>query len=126
MKAYFDTTVLVAACVASHPHHPQAVAAARAVATKKVTGYVGGHGLCEFYAVLTRTPSNPSVHPMEAWKLLSENVLAHFRVLALPAGVYRAIIQECAERGWIGGRIYDALHLMCAKKAACGRIPHLI
>jgi hypothetical protein len=42
---------------------------------------------------------------MEAWKILSENVLAHFQILTLTAGMYRAIIQECAEKGWIGGRI---------------------
>jgi predicted nucleic acid-binding protein len=122
MKAYFDTTVLVAASVVSHPHHNQAVTALRAVANKKVTGYVSGHGLCELYAVLTRTPFHPPVHPMEAWKIISENVLAHFQILTLSAGMYRAIIQECAEKGWIGGRIYDSLHLRCAKKAACERI----
>jgi predicted nucleic acid-binding protein len=122
MKAYFDTTVLVAASVASHPHHTQAVTAVRAVANKKVTGYVSGHGLCELYAVLTRTPFHPPVHPMEAWKIISENVLAHFEILTLSAGMYRAILQEYAEKGWIGGRIYDALHLRCAKKAACERI----
>lgn len=122
MKAYFDTTVLVAASVVGHPHHPQAVAAVRAVVNRKVSGYVSGHGLCELYAVLTRTPFNPPVHPTEAWKIISENVLAHFQVLTLTAGMYRAILQECTENGWIGGRIYDALHLRCAKKAACERI----
>jgi hypothetical protein len=36
--------------------------------------------------------------------------------------MYRETIQEGADSGWIGGRIYDALQLRCAKKAACDRI----
>jgi hypothetical protein len=59
---------------------------------------------------------------MEAWKLLSMNVLPYFQIVTLTPEMYRETIQECADRGWIGGRTYDALHLCCAKKAACDRI----
>ena len=37
-------------------------------------------------------------------------------------GVATPSLLRLAESGWIGERIYDALHLRCAKKAACDRI----
>jgi predicted nucleic acid-binding protein len=105
MKIYFDTAVLLAASVSDHPHHSQAIAS-----------------LAEAYAVLTRTPFTPPIYPAEAWKLLSENVLPFFQIVALTPAMYRETIQEFSESGWIGGRIYDALHLHGAKKAGCDRI----
>jgi len=122
MKAYLDTAVLVAASVADHPHHSQSLAALQMVRKKAMTGHISGHGLSEVYAVLTRTPFTPPIYPMEAWKLLSMNVLPYFQIVTLTPEMYWQAIQECADRGWIGGRIYDALHLCCAKKAACDRI----
>jgi predicted nucleic acid-binding protein len=122
MKVYFDTAVLVAASVSDHPHHTKAIAALQMVRAKEIVGYVSGHGLAEAYAVLTRTPFTPPIYPAEAWKLLSENVLPFFQIVALTSTMYRETIQECSESGWIGGRIYDALHLYCAKKAGCDRI----
>jgi predicted nucleic acid-binding protein len=122
MRAYLDTAVLVAASVAGHPHHSQSLATLRMVHKKRVTGHISGHGLSETYAVLTRTPFTPPIYPAEAWKLLSLNVLLYFRIVTLTPKMYQETIEECANRGWIGGRIYDALHLCCAKKAACDRI----
>jgi len=122
MRAYLDTAVLVAASVAGHPHHSQSLATLRMVHKKRVTGHISGHGLSETYAVLTRTPFTPPIYPAEAWKLLSLNVLPYFRIVTLTPKMYQETIEECANRGWIGGRIYDALHLCCAKKAACDRI----
>ncbi len=122
MKVYFDSAVLVAASVSDHRYHSQAIAALQMVRRKEIIGHVSGHGLAEAYAVLTRTPFTPPIYPAEAWKLLSENVLPVFQIVALTPAMYRETIQECSESGWIGGRIYDALHLCCAKKAGCDRI----
>jgi predicted nucleic acid-binding protein len=122
VKAYFDTAALVAACVADHPHHAQAIAVLRQARAKEIAGHTSAHGLCEAYAVLTRTPFHPPIHPAEAWKLLSENVIPYFRIVTLTPRMYLETIRECADKGWSGGRIYDALHLRCAKKTACERI----
>jgi predicted nucleic acid-binding protein len=89
-----------------------------AVHNKTVTGCVSGHGLSELYAVLTRAPFTPPIHPLEAWKIISANVLRNFEIITL-TGMYRDTIESCANHGWIGGRIYDALHLSCARQAAC-------
>jgi len=122
VKAYFDTTVLVAACVADHPHHAQAVAALQDARTKKLNAYVSGHGLAEFYAVLTRAPFVPPIYPAEAWQLLDANILPFFVLVTLTAKEYQEVVRSCAQQGWTGGRIYDALHLRCARKSACDRI----
>lgn len=122
MKVYFDTPVLVASCVADHPHHGQGVTALHAVHAKKVEGYVSAHGLAEFFAVLTRTPFTPPIFPHEAWQLLCENILPNFEIVTLSSKEYQEAIHRCSQNGWAGGRVYDVLHIRSARKAACDRI----
>jgi hypothetical protein len=82
------------------------------------------HDVATGYVLGLFGPRNPtrSVKALSKWKLLSLNVLPYFQIVTLTPEMYRETIQECADRGWIGGRIYDALHLCRAKKAACDRI----
>ena len=122
MKVYVDTAVLVAASVADHPHHAQSARLLESVHGGKADGYVSGHGLSEVHAVLTRTPFTPPIYPAEAWQLLQENVLSCFKIVDISAEMYRRTIQECAVHGWTGGRVYDALHLACARESGCKRI----
>ena len=122
MKAYFDTTILVAASVADHSHHNQAIDALELSQSGKIESYVSGHSLYEVYAVLTRTPFHPAVYPSEALKILQENILPYFKLVTITPQMYIETIRECADRGWIGGRIYDAIHLGCARESDCERI----
>jgi predicted nucleic acid-binding protein len=122
MKVYCDTSVLVAASIASHAHHPQAAGLLKQVRGRKLDAVTSAHGLAEFYAVLTRAPLTPPVYPSEAWRLLAENVLPHFQIAALDGNHYRAVWQQASEKGWTGGLIYDALHLAAAENARCKRI----
>jgi predicted nucleic acid-binding protein len=122
MKAYFDTAVLVAASVARHEHHSQSIVAFESVREKRIQGHVSGHGLSEAYAVLTRTPFKPAVYPSEAWNLLNTDILPYFEIVTITPQMYRETIRDCAEKGWIGGRIYDALHIRCAIESNCERI----
>jgi predicted nucleic acid-binding protein len=116
VKAYFDTTVLVAASVAGHPHYAQVLSTLLAVHNKTVTGCVSGHGLSELYAVLTHAPLTPPIYPLEVWKIISANVLPNFEIITLAPGMYRDTIESCAHHGCIGGRIYDSLHLRQASR----------
>lgn len=122
MKAYFDTTILVAASVADHSHHNPAIAALELSQGGKIESYTSGHGLSEVYAVLTRTPFHPAVYPSEAVRILQQNILPFFKLITITPQMYIETIRECADRGWIGGRIYDAIHLCCAREADCERI----
>ena len=100
-------------------HH---VSVPLAVRNKTITGCVSGHGLSELYAVLTRAPFTTPIYPLEAWKLISANVLPNFKIITPTPEMYRDAIESFANHGWIGGRIYDALHLSCARNAGCDRI----
>jgi predicted nucleic acid-binding protein len=122
VKVYFDTSVLVAASVAAHPHNAPAAIALQSARAKRINGHISGHGMLEFFAVLTRTPLVPPIYPSEAWQLLARNILPFFEVTTLSAKDYQEVVHGCAEQGWIGGRIYDALHLKCARKVDCDRI----
>ena len=120
--SYFDTSVLVPAALAQHPHHEPALARLRELARRKQRGYVSAHGVTEFYSVLTRTPFKPPLHPSEVWRLIEEVVLEHLDLVTLTAQESIAVTRDCATAGWTGGRIHDAMHLRCARKAHCDRI----
>jgi predicted nucleic acid-binding protein len=122
VKALFDTSVLVAALVAKHPHHPRAMAAVRRVLTDDETGCVSAHGLAETYAVLTSLPVTPRIGPESAHRMVADNVLAHFDLVALTAREYVAVVASAAEQGTIGGATYDAIHAACARKARVDRL----
>ncbi|MHB8499338.1 MAG: type II toxin-antitoxin system VapC family toxin [Candidatus Acidiferrales bacterium] len=122
MKVYYDTKVFVAAAVEDHPHHSHSVAALALAQDGKIEGFASGHSLSEIYTVLTRTPFQPAVYPSEAWKILWEDFLPYFQLVTVTPEMYIQTIRERADRGWIGGRIYDAIHLRCARESDCERI----
>lgn len=121
-SVYFDTNVLVAAVLASHPHHVAAEAALRKTHGRAIQGWISAHGLAELHAVLTRVPLTPPVYPGEAWQILEKDVFPHFEVISLSAGEYRQTLGSCAAAGWSGGRVYDALHIAAARQAKCEQI----
>ena len=118
MKLFFDTSVLVAAMVTAHPQHgPAAAALARVVSGGKDKGNVCCHSLAELYAVLTRLPLSPAIHPAEAHRLIEENVITHFRLVPLVAEDYRESLRALSGAGWAGALIYDALLLRAAERS---------
>lgn len=122
MTAYFDTSVLVAAVLANHPHHAAAEAALARVHARSEQGLISSHGMAELYAVLTRIPLTPPIYPSEAWQIIERDILPHFEVISLTGDECRETLRACAGDGWTGGRIYDALHLAAARKANCDQI----
>jgi predicted nucleic acid-binding protein len=117
-KAYFDTSVLVAGCIQGHPQH-SAAAALLAAAGSQTRGFLSSHGLAELYAVLTRAPFTPPVYPSEAWQIIEQNVLSRCELVALETSEVADVVRGCARQGWLGGRVYDAIHVRCAGKVAC-------
>ena len=78
MQVFFDTNVLVAASERSHPHYVQAWPALRRVEAGKDKGFMSAHSIAEVYAALTRLPVQPRIHPAEALRIISDNILPHF------------------------------------------------
>jgi len=122
VEIFFDTTILVAASEHSHPHYTQARPALLRVARGQDKGFIGAHSIAEVYAVLTRLPVQPRVHPVEAARIIIENILTHFEVVTVDQEDYLEALETVANAGWIGAKIYDALLLRCAAKCEAERI----
>jgi predicted nucleic acid-binding protein len=122
MDIFFDTSVLVAASVRSHPHHAQALPALQRVIAGKDRGVFSNHSIAEVFSALTRIPVVPRIHPAEAARIVQENILSHFEGIAIGKSDYVEVMKTMATGGWVGGKIYDALLLWSAQKANVDRV----
>jgi len=73
------------------------------------------HTLAESYSMLTRSPAPFRLSPMQAWRLLD----AAFpdEPLTLSGEGYRQVLHLVADRGIVGGAIYDLLIAKTAVEA---------
>jgi predicted nucleic acid-binding protein len=122
VDVFFDTTVLVAASEHSHPHYTQARPALLRVAAGQDKGYMGQHSIAEVFAALTRLPVQPRIHPVEAARIITDNILPHFEVVPIGKKDYLEALNTMARGGLIGAKIYDVLLLRCASRCAVERI----
>ena len=122
MNVFFDTSVLVAASVASHPHHARALPVLQRVASGQDKGFVGAHSIAETYAALTRVPVVPRIHPSEADRIVRGNILSTCTVVTADVAQYLEALTAVQERGLPGAKIYDALLLACAALSSAERI----
>jgi predicted nucleic acid-binding protein len=116
MKVAFDTSVLVAATLSSHRHHPRAVVWLDAVSAGDIRGVVSVHALGEVWSVLTKLPITPPIAPADARRTVRD-IVARFEVVPLTARVYDDALDRCCTRGLRSGAIFDALHLVTAESA---------
>lgn len=122
MKVFCDTSVLVAACVRQHPHFAPARTVLEAVASGHQHGTISAHSLGELYSALTSLPLSPRILPSEAQRIIDTNVRPHFQTVQVTPTMYIQAIEVCVRQSMGGGKVYDALLLACARKAACDRI----
>jgi predicted nucleic acid-binding protein len=92
------------------------------VAAGQDKGFMGQHSITEVFAALTRLPVQPRIHPVEAARIVTENILPHFEVVSLGKEDYLEALNTMASGGWTGAKIYDALLLRCAARCAVERI----
>lgn len=119
MKVFLDTSVLIAASDAEHPHHLQSrPLLARA---DRSTTACGAHTLAETYAVLSRLPGGRRQRP-EMAGLLVEQIGSRLTVVSLTAEEYEETIRSAARSMLAGETIFDALLLACARKVQAERI----
>jgi len=111
---FFDTSVLIAAGLLRHEHHPPS-AAAYLKADKK-TACCAAHTLAEVYAGLTRMPGAQRMTGDQALLLLDQ-IRERLTIITLNEEDYYSTIASAAARGIGGGTIYDALLVKCAIKA---------
>lgn len=114
MKAFLDTSVLVAVFQESHEHHQRSFDLFAGL--DRATGSCAAHSLAEFYAVATGMPGRLRVRPEHAI-LFVENLRERLTVVGLDADEYGKALTFFSGLGVTGGTIYDALLAQCALKA---------
>lgn len=122
MTVFCDTSVLVAACLRSHPHYERARPLLEAIAGGRDAGVIAAHSLAEAYSALTSVPLVPRILPSQARDLVATNIDRHFKTIAITPEMYGRAIEVCAARALGGGKVYDALLLECARQSQADRI----
>ncbi len=122
MKTLFDTSVIIAALVESHPMHGRAFPWLKQAKEKQFELVVASHTLAELYAVLSTLPLKPRISSSVAWRLIKENIESTSRVISLTPAEYSSTIKSMSEMGLSGGTIYDALIAKVAQKAKVERL----
>jgi predicted nucleic acid-binding protein len=122
MKIYFDTNILFAGLKAEHIHHSGSFAAIDCARRGEVDGFISAQTLTEVYSVLTRAPFRVPVYPNEALAMIEQSILPSFQIIDVTRASYLAAIAACANAGWKGGRIHDAVHIQAATQATCDLI----
>jgi predicted nucleic acid-binding protein len=119
VKAFLDTSVMIAAFLESDKRHVEC--RALLLRMNQETAACGVHSLAEFYSVLTRLPAQLRLTPDQAWLLLDE---VHQRVtpIGLTPSEYFQELKLISESKISGGQAYDALLLACARKHNSDRI----
>lgn len=114
MKAFLDTSVLVATFYADHEHHPSSIDLFLRFAKKDAC--CGAHSLAEVYATLTGMPGKFRVSGDEALLFLND-IRERLTLVALDGPEYLQVVEVCASGGLASGAIYDAVLGHCALKA---------
>ena len=116
MKAFFDTSVLVAVFYGDHEHH--AASLSLFLQFTKTDACCGAHTLAEIYSTLTRMPGKYRVTGDQAM-LFVGSVLERLTIIALSAEEYATALNVWSQAGVTGGTIYDA-RVVCPQSGSRG------
>ena len=114
MRSFFDTSALIPVFIDDHEHHERSLKAF--VAANKKRDACAAHSLAEVYATMTRLPGRHRLSAEQALLFLGE-IRERLMLIALTGDEYYSAIKDAADRGIVGGTIYDALIARCALKA---------
>jgi predicted nucleic acid-binding protein len=114
MKAFFDTSVLVATFYGDHEHHAPSLDLFLRFGRKDAC--CGAHSLAEVYATLTGMPGKRRVGGDAALLFLGD-IRENLTLVSLDEEEYFQLLEGAAESQLAGGAIYDALLGRCALKA---------
>lgn len=114
MKAFLDTSVLVATFYADHEHHPPSIDLFLRFGKKYAC--CGAHSLAEVYATLTGMPGKRRVSGEEALLFLGD-IRERLTLITLDELEYFQVVEAAAAANLASGAIYDAILGHCALKA---------
>jgi predicted nucleic acid-binding protein len=119
MKAFLDTSVLVATFYADHEHHSPSIDLFLRFGKKDAC--CAAHSLAEVYATLTGMPGRRRVSGNEALLFLGD-IRERLTLVALDEQEYWQLAEACAASNLASGAIYDAILGHCALKAKAAAI----
>jgi len=119
VKAFLDTSVLVAAFYADHEHHNPSIELFLRYDKRDVS--CAAHSLAEVYSSLTGMPGKYRASTDEAILFLG-SIRERMSLVTLTEEEYFRAIETSAATGVSGGSIYDALVAYCALKAGAKAI----
>jgi len=122
LKILFDTSVLIAAFVESHPKHNAALKFLTRAKEKEFEFFVSAHSILEVYSVLTNAPFKPKITTLTAKKLIENNIKAIAKVVYLSDTDYFYIVDKMTDSDFKGGIVYDAIIVECAVNAKVDKI----
>ena len=114
MKAFLDTSVLVATFYADHEHHSSSINLFLRFGRKDAC--CGAHSLAEVYATVTGMPGRRRVSGDEAMLFLGD-IRERLTIVALDEQEYFQMVEASAAANLGSGAIYDAILGYCALRA---------
>lgn len=122
MKILFDSSVLIAAFIESHPKHKPALSFLLKAKNKEFQLFVSSHTILEIYSVLTGAPFKPKITPQIAKQLIENNIKNIAKIIYLTDKDYFRLIEKMSSSDFAGGIVYDALIVECALNAKADEI----
>ena len=122
LKILFDSSVLIAAFVESHPKHKSALSFLMKAKNKEFELFVSSHTILEIYSVLTSAPFKPKITPIIAKQLIENNIKKIAKTICLTDEDYFKIVENMSNSNLSGGLVYDAIIVECALKAKADEI----
>jgi len=116
MKVLFDTNIMVAAMLETHPNHAVSLSWVQKVRSRVISGYISTHSMAEIYSVLTGLPLPKPISAQQAGNAIANN-FQNFQTIDLDSNDYLRIIEKVSELQITGGGIYDAIIAEAALKA---------
>jgi len=114
VKAFLDTSVLVAAFYEAHEHHKPSFELF--VNQERRSGCTAAHCLAEVYSTITGMPGKDRVSGDEALLFLG-NVRERLTVVTLDPEEFFKAVEAASDAGVVDGGIYDAILGRCALKS---------
>ncbi|MHB1686764.1 MAG: type II toxin-antitoxin system VapC family toxin [Ignavibacteriaceae bacterium] len=122
LKILFDSSVLIAAFVESHPKHKSALSLLMKAKNKEFELLVSSHTILEIYSVLTSAPFKPKIAPIIAKQLIENNIKNIAKTIYLTDKDYFKILEKMGNSNISGGIVYDAIIVECALNAKVDEI----
>jgi predicted nucleic acid-binding protein len=105
VRLLFDTNVLIAGTVPSHPDHAKCLIWLKDIQNGTHEGFIAAHTLAEYHRYMTTVPK-PKLSPQKAEGVLKA-LLGYFAMVCLDSNDTLAVFARMTKEGLTGGVIWD-------------------